>query len=245
VAVRAALKPGALARVASVDALRGIAIVAMVAYHFAFDLTLFRLARIDFEHDPFWLAARAAIVTTFMGLVGISLVLAHRHRVPAAQRWRRVAVIAACALAVSAASYAMFPRTWISFGILHAIAVASVVAWPLVARPGLALALGIGVIAAGLALAHPAFDAPSLRWIGFATRPPPTEDYAPLFPWLGVTLVGIAAGHALATRDFRPLGALARAPSALRWLGRHGLAVYMVHQPLMIGGLALLLGRAP
>jgi uncharacterized membrane protein len=36
---------------------------------------------------------------------------------------------------------------------------------------------------------------------------------------------------------------LAGAPRALRWLGRHSLAVYMVHQPLLLGALWLLLRR--
>jgi uncharacterized membrane protein len=251
VAVRAALKRtraqahAAPARLAAIDALRGLAIVAMVAFHFSFDLALFRLARFDFEHDLGWIVARDAIVASFMGLVGVSLVLAARQDVPASRRWRRVAVIAACALAVSAASYALFPRTWIRFGILHAIALASVIAWPLVRRPRLALALGVAIVAAGALVAHPAFDAPGLQWIGFTTTPPPTEDYVPLFPWLGVTLIGIAAGDALARRGFAALGPLARAPGALRWLGRHSLAVYMVHQPIMIGALALALGRLP
>ena len=246
-AVRAALKraPAAPARLAAIDALRGLAIVAMVAFHLSFDLALFRLARFDFEHDLFWIAARAAIVTTFMGLVGVSLVLAARQGVPPSRRWRRVALIAACALAVSAASYALFPRTWIRFGILHAIALASVIAWPLVRHPRVALGLGLAIVAAGILVAHPAFDAPALQWIGFTTVPPATEDYVPLFPWLGVTMIGIAIGDALARRSFSPLEPPGRAPVALRWLGRHSLAIYMVHQPLMIGALALMLGRLP
>jgi len=247
VAVRAPLRravaPGA--RVVAVDALRGLAIVAMVAYHFSFDLALFRLARFDFEHDPFWLAARATIVATFMALVGVSLVLADRQGVAPAKRWRRIGAIAACALVVSAASYAMFPRTWITFGILHAIAVSSIAAWPLVRFPRAALALGIAIVVAGLVVAHPAFDAPWLSWIGFTTRPPATEDYVPLFPWLGVALAGITLGDALARRAFKPLDLVARAPAVLRWLGRHSLAIYMVHQPILIGALALALRRLP
>jgi len=251
VAVRAPLKRAPAAavaappRLAAIDALRGIAIVAMILFHFSFDLALFRIARFDFEHDLAWIVARAVIVATFMGLVGVSLVLAARQDVAPSRRWRRVAVIAACALAVSAASYAMFPQTWIRFGILHAIALASVIAWPLVRRPRLALALGVAIVAAGVLVSHPAFDAPVLQWIGFTTTPPATEDYVPLFPWLGVTLIGIAAGDALARSGFAALAPLARAPAALRWLGRHSLAIYMVHQPIMIGALALALGRLP
>ena len=233
------------ARLAAVDALRGIAIVAMVAYHLSFDLRLFGLARLDFEGDPFWLGARAAIVSTFLGLVGMSLVLARRAGVTAAQRWKRTATIAACALAVSVASWLAFPTSYIWFGILHCIAVASVVAWPFTRSPRLALACGAAVIVAGLVVTHPAFDSRALAWIGFTTHKPATQDYVPLFPWLGATLVGIAAGDALLRRSFTPIAFLADAPRPLAWLGRHSLAVYMVHQPLLIGVLALALRRMP
>jgi|JRYI01.1.fsa_nt_gb uncharacterized membrane protein len=243
--IDAAPRAGVPARIAGLDALRGAAIAAMVAYHFAFDLALFRVARLDFERDPFWLAARAAILSTFLCASGISLVLARLEGVSPAKRWRRIAQIAACALAVSAASWLAFPRTWIWFGVLHAIAAAGILAWPFTKAPRAALACGIAVIAAGLALSHPAFDTRSLGWIGFATRRPPTEDYVPLFPWLGVVLVGVWLGHELAKRSFAPLAPLARAPAAVRWMGRHSLAVYMVHQPLIIGALAAALGRWP
>jgi uncharacterized membrane protein len=234
-----------LPRIAALDALRGFAIVAMVAYHFAFDLALFRVARLDFEHDAFWLAARATIVATFLGVCGISLMLARLQDVPPAKRWRRIATIAACALAVSAASWLAFPRTYIWFGILHAIAASSILAWPVTRAPRAALPIGIAVIVAGLAFSHPAFDTRALGWVGFATMKPPTEDYVPLFPWFGVVLVGVWLGRELAKRSFVPIAFLANAPRPLRWLGRHSLAVYMIHQPILIGVLALALRRLP
>jgi len=217
----------------------------MIAYHFSFDLRLFGLARLDFEGDPFWLGARAVIVSTFLGLVGVSLVLARNAGVAAAQRWKRIATIAACALAVSVASWLAFPKSYIWFGILHCIAVASILAWPFTRHPRVALACGAAVIVAGLVVAHPAFDSRALAWIGFTTHKPVTEDYVPLFPWLGAALAGVAAGDALVRRSFAPLAFLAKAPRVLGWLGRHSLAVYMVHQPLLIGAMALALRRLP
>ena len=232
-------------RVVAVDALRGLAIVAMIAYHFSFDLRLFGLVRFDFENGPGWLAARAAIVSSFLALSGVSLALARNAGVPASRRWRRIGEIAACALVVSVASYVAFPQRYIWFGILHAIALASVIAWPFARHPRAALAVGIAIVAAGLAWSHPAFDTRALGWIGFATVKPATEDYVPLFPWLGVMLIGIGIGDALLRRSFAPLAFLSGAPRVLRWLGRHSLAVYMVHQPILIGALALALGRLP
>jgi uncharacterized membrane protein len=51
---------------------------------------------------------------------------------------------------------------------------------------------------------------------------------------MGVMLVGIAAGHALsATASVRSRHSRG-APRVLASLGRHSLAVYMLHQPILI-----------
>jgi len=226
-------------RVEGLDALRGVAIVAMVVYHFCFDLRYFGVARWDFEHDIRWLAARTLILSSFLLIAGISAALARRD--PAADaRWpRHVAVIGGAALLVTAASAMMFPRSFIWFGVLHAIALSLLLARPLIDRPRAALAAGVIVIAAGVMLSSQHFDNRMLGWLGFMTGKPMTEDYVPLFPWSGVLFLGIAAGHALVASNFAMLAPLARMPRALRFLGRHSLAVYLVHQPLLLGGLGL------
>jgi len=226
-------------RHAILDALRGVGIVLMVAYHFAFDLAHFRMIQTDFNHDLFWLAARALIVTIFLGLVGVSLVLGKRAHPGPQPFWRRVALIAACAIVVTIASYFIFPQTFITFGILHAIAVASVLSRPLVGLPRVALALGAAIIFAGATVQLPLFDAPWLNWVGMMTHKPATEDYVPLFPWLGVVLIGVAIGSAL-PRMQRTLATGDRfAPRWLAWLGRHSLIIYLVHQPLLFGALSV------
>ena len=227
------------ARIDGVDALRGGALCLMFVYHFAFDLRFYGVLAADFEHDPFWLGFRALIVAAFMVLVGMSLFLADRASATPAHFWRRLGIIAACALLATIGSWILFPRTFIYFGMLHAIAVASVLANPVVRRPWSAAAIGCAVIALGLLLSHPAFDARALSWIGFATAKPATEDYVPLAPWAGFVFLGIALAHVLARDGFRAVAPLASAPGWLRWLGRHSLAVYMVHQPILLGALGL------
>jgi len=226
-------------RVEGLDALRGVAILAMVVYHFCFDLRYFGVARWDFEHDIRWLAARTLILSSFLLIAGISAALARRD--PAADaRWpRHVAVIGGAALLVTAASAMMFPRSFIWFGVLHAIALSLLLARPLIDRPRAAVAAAVIVIAAGVMLSSQHFDNRMLGWLGFMTGKPMTEDYVPLFPWSGVLFLGIAAGHALVASKFAMLAPLARMPRALRFLGRHSLAVYLVHQPLLLGGLGL------
>lgn len=220
---------------AGLDALRGLAIVAMIAYHFCFDLRWFGFAGWDFEHDPRWIAARSVILGSFMLLAGVSLVLAAQRADAPRAFARHIGRIAAAALLVTVASYVAFPQTYIRFGVLHAIAVSLLLARPLVGHPRLALGLGIGVIAAGVLVAHPAFDAPLLHWIGFMTHKPATEDYVPLFPWTGVLLIGVALGQALARRGPAVVEPPARLPPVLALLGRHGLLIYLVHQPVLVG----------
>ena len=231
------------ARIVGLDALRGVAIVAMAAYHFCFDLRWFGLARWDFEHDLRWVAARSLILGSFLLIAGASLVLASRRADAAhvfVRHWLRIALAAAL---VSIASYAAFPQTFIRFGVLHAIAVTLALALPLVPRPRAALVLGVAVVVAGIVVTDARFDAPALHWIGFMTHRPATEDYVPLFPWSGALFIGIPLGHALLRRGPGALAWLARLPSLLPLLGRHSLLVYLVHQPLLIGLLWLVTRR--
>ncbi|MGC1817194.1 MAG: heparan-alpha-glucosaminide N-acetyltransferase [Casimicrobiaceae bacterium] len=231
-------RPDRPGRVPALDTLRGIAIVAMAIYHFCFDLRYFGFLRADLEHDWRWITARTLILSTFLLIAGTSTVLADRGPQSARRRWlAHVAVITAAALAVSAGSYLMFPQTWIWFGVLHAIAASLVVARPFVRRPAVAIAAGVAIIAAGVAFQSAAFDNRTLGWLGFMTAKPATEDYVPLFPWTGVLLLGIGLGHLLVRTRFAALAPLERAPRALGFLGRRSLAVYLLHQPILIGAL--------
>ena len=228
-------------RVPAIDALRGMALCLMIVYHFLFDLNWFGFMHADFDHDPAWLGFRGVIVSSFMLLVGVSLALARHAGVTRRRFWRRIALIAFCAILVSVASYVTFPRTFITFGILHCIALASLLAWPATRFPRTALLTGATIVAVGNLVALPAFDSGWLQWVGFTTHKPATEDYVPLFPWLGVVLIGIALGDRLWRGQFAPLRPLSRAcPRWLSWLGRHSLLVYMLHQPVLVGLLRVL-----
>lgn len=235
--------PMAVSRLPAIDNLRGLAIIAMVAYHLCFDLRHFGFITADFYRDPFWLHARTAILSSFLFIAGMSLVLAQASPHGRARFWRQVVRVAAGAALVSVASYVVFPQRYIWFGVLHAIAVSLVLVRPLARRPKLALLLGIAVIVADNVWTSSWFDNRIWGWLGFMTAKPATEDYVPLFPWTGVMLLGMAAAHVLQRRDYRALTVFARLPAMLGGLGRHSLAIYLVHQPLLFGLLYLAAGH--
>jgi uncharacterized membrane protein len=222
------------------DALRGLAVVWMVVFHFCFDLNHFGIIHEKFRTDVFWTLQRTCILSLFLCCAGLGQAVALHHAQGWSRFWQRWWQVAGCAVLVSLGSGLMFPRTYITFGVLHAMALMLIVMrlshplrhwlWPL------------GLLALLLAhfIHHPWFDTRWTNWLGLVTRKPATEDYVPLLPWLAVMWWGLAAGQwLLARRSTWLSGPLPRALTPLSWLGRWSLSVYMLHQPLLMGVLML------
>ena len=219
------------------DAARGVAVGLMVGYHFCYDLVWFRLVYFDFQHHWFWLGARAFIVGAFVLISGISLVFATAQGVRRRAWARRWGILAACAAAVTIGSYFAFPQRFIFFGILHFLLAASLAGLACLRWDKLNALLGALCIGVGIGWQHPWFDHAALQWIGFTTAPPETEDYVPFLPWFGVMLWGLFVGRRAWFREW--LASVKNVPGALAWTGRHSLAVYMLHQPVLLGILGL------
>ena len=234
------------------DGLRGLAVVWMTLFHFSFDLNHFGYLQQNFYHDPFWTGQRTLIVSLFLLCAGAGQALATALGQSWRRFWRRWAQVAAAALLVTLGSMLMYPNSFIYFGVLHGVALMLIVA-RLTAGWGRWLWwLGGFAIASKFVAAYALhtwatgqwvtnFNAPMLNWLGWITQKPVTEDYVPLFPWLGVMWWGVAAGRWLLHTHpelLRQRVPAALAPLAL--LGRWSLSYYLLHQPLLIGALLAL-----
>jgi uncharacterized membrane protein len=143
--------------------------------------------------------------------------------------------VAGCAVLVSAGSALMFPHSWISFGVLHGVAVMLIICRLSAPFRGWLWPLGALALALPHLVQHPFFDTLATNWVGLVTRKPITEDYVPVLPWLGVMLWGLAAGQwLLAHRRGLLAGPVARPWRPLATLGRWSLSFYMLHQPVLI-----------
>ena len=227
-------------RFAVVDIARGGAIIAMIAYHFCWDLSYFRFISADVGYDPQWVVIARSILAVFLLLAGVSLVLGHGRGIQWQKFWRRWLFVVAGALAITVATYVAFPQSFVYFGVLHAIALFSLLALPFLAAPlWLPIMVAIVVIALPFLYSDALFNEKLFSWIGFWQVPPPANDLVPLFPWFGATLVGVIAtrlvlASPMAARlaAINPAGRLAR---TLAFMGRWSLLIYLVHQPILLG----------
>jgi uncharacterized membrane protein len=231
---------GTRARWQLLDLLRGIAILAMVVFHFAWDLYYFGYSSVDVTQVFGWVVFQKSILTSFLLLVGGGLVLGHGEGI----RWRaflrRLAFLVVAALLTTAGTYWMFPDYFVFFGVLHAIALFSLMALPFLRlRWWITALVGVVVIAANFAWNDAMFEDRWLAWIGFWPTSPPTSDVVPVFPWFGVVLLGVALMRLIMASSLRTGISAWRSDlpvaKGVTWLGRWSLPFYLLHQPVIIG----------
>jgi len=225
-------------RIETIDIARGAALVAMAIYHFAWDLEFFGYAPPGMTAVGGWKLFARAIASSFLFLVGVSLFLAHARGIRWKGFWRRLAMVAGAALAITVATWIAVPDGFIFFGILHQIALASVLGLAFLRLPpAVTLLCAVLVIAAPHYLRSAFFDDPWWWWTGLSANRPRSNDFVPVFPWFAAVLTGIAVAKFAEQAGLLARLAGLRAP---RWTwplafgGRHSLAVYLIHQPVLI-----------
>ena len=227
-------------RIILLDIMRGLAIVGVVFYHFAFDLRLLEFVATDVTQHPTWVVFARILSSIFLVLAGINLVQAHRNGMRWRSFWRRVIVIGVAAIGISAITFAAYPDMFVYFGILHAIAAFSVLSLPFLRAPmWLVFVAALIFLAVPFFYADPLFNAREFSWIGFWVVPPLTGDLVPVFPSFGLLLAGVVVARLVLDRGFdKPLSAIVTSntiSNGLARAGRWSLLIYLVHQPLLLG----------
>lgn len=231
-----AARPG---RIPALDIARTAALIGMAIYHFNYDREMFGRIAPGTMFTPLWFWWPRIVAGSFLFLAGAGLWLAHGRGIRWPAFWRRFGKVAGAALLVTAGTRVAMPDQFIFWGILHAIACYSLIglAFLRLHWPGIA-AVALGIYAVAFQGHAEVFNGPWLWWLGLATEGPLTADYEPLFPWLAPFLLGLAFAKAGGLRPFAGL-TQGRIGHLLGWPGRHSLAIYLIHQPVLIGGFIL------
>lgn len=239
-------------RIWEVDAFRGFCLLFVFASHLCYDLRdtfslSFDLGFIDklFEYGG----------AVFIVLSGLSATLGSRS-------FRRGLIVLGCGMLITLVTEVMIgldllgEYNRIQFGVLHLIGTCMIL-YPILKKlPTAFLAVfGAALVGVGLWLSikKVRIDTPAspydirnfLYVFGLPTKDFSSGDYFPLLPHLGWFILGIVLGRLVYKNK---VSLMPKFPSDfflirfLRFLGRHSLIFYLVHQPVFFG-LFWLIGR--
>ena len=240
-------------RLPVIDAARALALLAMASYHTLWDLGFLRLTPENYALTKPGRSAAEVIASSFLVLVGLGLVLMNGHGLRPRPTLARLARVGGAALLVTLGTWLAFPDAYVFCGVLHCIAVSSALGLPFLFLPlPVGVLTALAVLAAPLVVHEAVLDAPTLYFLGLGAGTPRTNDYVPLFPWFGLVLAGLVLGRiGLPPLACSRLGAwrpTTRIAHIATFAGRHSLAIYLVHQPLLLGlltGVVWLTGPNP
>ena len=224
-------------RIWELDALRGVCILGMVIVHFVYDLVeLYALVPMAY---PAWFA----FIKDWGGV--LFLLLSGTCATLGSRSTRRGLVVFACGMVCTLVTLGMYllgfagKEIIIYFGVLHCLGVCMLLWGGFKKLPtgGLA-ALGVVLTAAGLWLRGQLFSFPWLTALGFVPEGFVSSDYFPLLPNLGFFFLGAAVGRTVYREKTTLLPKVNEKNPAVRFFtlcGRHSLAIYLLHQPVLAG----------
>ena len=219
-------------RIWELDALRGLALLGMMGIHLVYDLVdLFGVW--NWQQPAWYLFFKNNYGAVFFLISGISATLGS-HPV------KRGAQVFLCGFLCTGVTLGMYLLGFAGKGIIIYMGVLQclglcMMLWPLFRRcPDWGLvALGLAMTIAGWYLRTQAFPFWLLTPLGFAPYGFTSSDYFPLLPNFGYFLLGAVVGKmayagrkSLFPRETPPLG-------LFRWMGRHSLMIYLLHQPVL------------
>lgn len=239
-------------RFGEVDAMRGVAIIMMVIYHLMWNLLFFGLVSNVSLQTGFWKYFQRTTASTFIFLVGVSLVLSYNrlcqkrlanYAIFRRFFWRGLRIFG-FGMIISGIVRLVGTGT-VDFGVLHLIGFSVIAAYPFLRLAWVNIGLWALLNVVGFFSQQVTVNTKWLVWLGFE---PPFYfyvDYFPVIPWFGVVLFGIGIANLLYPDNRRVFRLYAGLPPSLaqplQYLGRHSLVIYLLHQPVLFGGLTVLL----
>ena len=238
-------------RFGELDLLRALAVILMIAYHLLYDLKMYYGIGINPFSAPMF-ALERFVANLFLLLVGVSFAISFGRMKEQnssmyailKRYWLRGLLIIACGMFVTVATYLADPTTYVRFGVLHLIGTSLLVLPFLMPLKEWNALLAIFILALNYFVGG--HDVSTSFLLPFHLLPASftSVDYFPLLPWLAPILIGAAIGNSLYVRRILQRHIfLGRRLSFLSIPSRYALAIYLVHQPILLGILLLLLGK--
>jgi len=227
------------------DAIRGIALLAMILFHVLFIMIDNQLIEINL-YNTFWWSYARFTASIFVTLVGICLTISYQKaqsRLAAPQLQAKFILrglkLIGMGLLITLITFFLFSsERAVYFGILHLLGLSIIIAYFLIRYTYLNLILGCLILLGGFFLGTIQFDFYWGLWLGLRPTTYYPVDYLPLLPWFGYILLGLFIGNIFykgGVRRFKLPELQNIFIRMLGFLGRHSLIIYFGHFPVVYG----------
>ena len=237
-------------RIHLLDFLRGGLVLAMVVYHFFWDLGYFKFIDLKNITQGLPLLLAQCIGAGFIIVSGISFKLASLSDKFRTKFLKRIGILLLICLLITLITILLDSTSYIFFGIIHLMVACSLIGYLLSRIKHNYLLFVIFILSLTPSIGKIKYDLPNyLSWLGVSQEVPITNDFYPLFPWVSFYLFGLWVYHPL--RSYIPdqnksihvsyykFGFIYK---GLQFLGRTSLAIYILHQPIFFSLFLIFIG---
>lgn len=228
------------------DEIRGFSLVLLVFYHAFYDMAFIFSSDVGAKLLNFFEPLEPVFAGLFIIICGICCNFSRSNL-------KRGLFLLAFALGLTAVTAIFMPSEIIMFGILHMLSV-GILSYTLLEKPAKRINPLLGIVICSLIfILTYNLELGSLTFFGIFNLPLPeflyrtdimfplgfysekfySSDYFPLFPWLFIFWAGAFFGR-YAAEGRLPEFFKASHAKPLAAIGRHSLAVYILHQPITI-----------
>ncbi len=236
-------------RFIELDILRGCAILFMIILHLFWDLDYFGILPLNTN----FYSLNIIVPVMFFLLVGIcQSVNKHKYQNQPQKMYVRTVQrglwVLNLGMLFTLLTVVFLPERPILFGVLHCIGCCIILSTFFLKWKSLNILIATFCIISGIAIGFFfSTENPTILHLALGIHQPDiathTIDYFPILPWLGVCLLGVTLGNVLYKDNKRrfsiPDLSHYKPTKIFSWLGQHSLAIYLVHQPLIVGVLFL------
>ena len=226
-------------RIYLLDILRGLSVLAMIFYHFFWDLGFFKFIDLEMITQGLPLLFAQSVGASFLIISGISSRLLYLSDNFIAKFVKRLYKLIFICIVITTVTFFFDKNSYIFFGILHLLATCSVLGLLLSMVRNNFFLFFFFILSLFVSLNEITFNLPSyFSWIGFNKEVPVSNDFYPLFPWITFYLFGLWVFQPVRsylrkyTKENTNLPDDNSAFTFLQFLGRNSLTVYILHQPI-------------
>ena len=227
-------------RIYLLDILRGLSVLAMIFYHFFWDLGYFKFITLESMTRGLPLLFAQSVGASFIIISGISSRLLCLSDDYIAKFLKRFVILLLICIMITSVTFFFDKNSYIFFGILHLLATCSVIGLLLSRVRNSHILFFFFVLSLVVSSSEITFNLPHyLSWLGLNKEVPITNDFYPLFPWVTFYLFGLWVYQPVQSYlvpnkknnnpDLSNYNSIFR---ILQFLGRNSLTVYILHQPI-------------